>query len=374
VGQYRGVELDDLTISTERLVLRPWHADDADAIVAIMGGGALHRWLRLPDPYTRNDALAFVAGPGRAERAAGSGIECAVVERASGHLVGSAALRLPLGLRDADIGYWIAPSAQGRRYAAEVCTALAGWAYAHEVHRLEIRTDVRNVVSARVALRAGFAFEGIRRAALEAPDGRQDMAVFVRTSDDPGTPVAPVFTPLPGDGIGDGTLRLRAPVPEDIDGFAEQEEDELTRAMGFTGAAPPQEAMRRLLARGRLEWLVGPAAGVSMVDEASGDYAGAVRMRAGGLPGVIGLGYAVRPKYRGRGFATRALRLLVSWGFEHADIVRFELGVKVANVASQRAAVAAGFEQVGTARARLRNPDGTFSDEVRYARTNPRYG
>ena len=52
---------------------------------------------------------------------------------------------------------------------------------------------------------------------------------------------------------------------------------------------------------------------------------------------------------------------------------RLELGAKSGNLASQRAAAAAGFEPDGVRRARLRNPDGTFSDEVRYALVNPRY-
>jgi RimJ/RimL family protein N-acetyltransferase len=42
-------------------------------------------------------------------------------------------------------------------------------------------------------------------------------------------------------------------------------------------------------------------------------------------------------------------------------------------VASQRAAEAAGFVREGVWRSRLRNPDGTFSDERRYALINPRY-
>jgi RimJ/RimL family protein N-acetyltransferase len=45
----------------------------------------------------------------------------------------------------------------------------------------------------------------------------------------------------------------------------------------------------------------------------------------------------------------------------------------VGNDASLRAAAAAGFEADGIRRRRLRNSDGTFSDEVRYALINPRY-
>jgi len=98
-----------------------------------------------------------------------------------------------------------------------------------------------------------------------------------------------------------------------------------------------------------------------------------VRLRSSGPPNVGGLGYAVHPRFRGRGFTSRALRLLSAWAFAEAGFDRLELGAKTDNVASQRAAEAAGFVREGVWRSRLRNPDGTFSDETRYALINPRY-
>jgi RimJ/RimL family protein N-acetyltransferase len=63
----------------------------------------------------------------------------------------------------------------------------------------------------------------------------------------------------------------------------------------------------------------------------------------------------------------------VPWAFDVADFARLELGAKVGHAASLRAAAAAGFTPDGVRHRRLRNPDGTFSDEQRYALTNPRY-
>jgi RimJ/RimL family protein N-acetyltransferase len=97
-------------------------------------------------------------------------------------------------------------------------------------------------------------------------------------------------------------------------------------------------------------------------------------VRKPGPPQVGGIGYAVHPDFRGRGYTTRALRLLVPWAFEVACFARLELGAKVGNEPSLRAAEAAGFEPDGIRRRRLRNPDGTFSDEARYALINPQYG
>src|SRR5213079_2254069 len=90
----------------------------------------------------------------------------------------------------------------------------------------------------------------------------------------------------------------------------------------------------------------------------------ATRLRKPGPPQVGGLGNVVHPAFRGRGYAGRALRLLVPWAFEVADFARLELGAKVGNTASLRAAESAGFEPDGIRRRRLRNPDQTFSDEA----------
>jgi RimJ/RimL family protein N-acetyltransferase len=373
VGQFRGVELADLELTTPRLILRPWRSSDAAAVAAVMQSGALHDFLALPDPYTAADALEFVTVTGRAERERGTGVECAVEERTSGRLVGSATLRLPFALRGPDIGYWIAPPAQGQGYATEVTQALARWAYEHAVHRVELRLDVANLASAHVALRAGFGFEGVRRDGLPVGEGLRDLAVFVRTADDPGNPIAPFFAALPIAGLSDGVVMLRSPVPADTPSFVEQESDDLTLEVGFTGRTPTRRAMERLLARAGLDWLIGPIAPFTMIDVASGAFAGSLRVRQIGPPNVGGVGYAVHPAFRGRGYTARALRLLVPWAFEQAGFARLELGAKRDNVASQRAAAAAGFEADGTMRARLRNADGSFSDEVRYAVVNPRY-
>lgn len=110
-----------------------------------------------------------------------------------------------------------------------------------------------------------------------------------------------------------------------------------------------------------------------MVDAATGAFAGELSMRKVGPPQIYGIGYSVHPQFRGRGFTTRALRLVASWAFGQADIARLELGAKPGNLASQRAAATAGFEADGIRRTRLRNADGTFSDEVRFALVNPRY-
>ncbi len=88
MGQFHGVELDDVELTGERLVLRRWRVEDAERVHAIMGNPTMHEFLALPDPYTREDAARFVTDIGHEGRGDGTGLGCAVVERSAERLVG----------------------------------------------------------------------------------------------------------------------------------------------------------------------------------------------------------------------------------------------------------------------------------------------
>jgi RimJ/RimL family protein N-acetyltransferase len=376
VGKFRDIELTDVVLHTERLELRPWQAADAPRVVEVMADRSMHRFLALPEPYTPAAATEYVTGVAARGPREGTGLEFAVVERASGQIVGSAALRLG---SDPDVGYWIAPEKQGRGYATETTTALADWAFGVGLPRVRLDCDVRNLASARVALAAGFRFEGAGRDVFtgggygDVPERRADLARFARLAADPVGPIAPAFPALADDALADGVIGLRPVRPEDAPAILEAE-DEVTAGWGFTGEAKPAAEVADAAARAGLDWLVGTVASLAMVDLDSGRLAGTMQLRKAGPPQVAGVGYVVHPAFRGRRYTTRALRLLAPWAFEVAGFVRLELGAKVANIASVRAAAAAGWEDDGVRRARLRNGDGSFSDEQRFALINPKFG
>lgn len=62
------------------------------------------------------------------------------------------------------------------------------------------------------------------------------------------------------------------------------------------------------------------------------------------------LGYMVAPAARGRGVAGEMLRQLTSWAFTEHGVLRASLAIDVANVASQRVAVRAGYTLEGVLR------------------------
>ncbi len=65
---------------------------------------------------------------------------------------------------------------------------------------------------------------------------------------------------------------------------------------------------------------------------------------------VAEIGYWIERSARGRGFATRALRLLSRWAVAELGVARLELMAAVENVASQRVAERAGFTREGVLR------------------------
>lgn len=369
MGRFRDIELDELELHSERLVLRRWRADDAKRVFEVASSGALHRYLPLPDPYTREDAQYFVDEIGHEGRGDGTGLGCAVVERGSGQVVGAAALRIG---DDGEIGYWIAPEAQGRGYAAEATRALAAFGHAHGLHRIRLDCDVSNVASIGTALHSGFAFEGVVRG-MRLPGRHEpgDVARFARVESDADIAIMRSFPALPRDGLSDGVLALRVTRADDAPGLLANEDAEATR-WSFDGARPAPERITCAAAEAALMWQVGAAAQLTMVDVATGRFAGGLTLRKAGPPLIGGIGYGVHPAFRGRGYTARALRLISAFAFDIAQFARLELGAKPGNLASQRAAISGGFVADGIRVARLRNADGSFDDEIRFALINPR--
>lgn len=372
MGRFQGIDLDELVLTGERLTLRPWQRGDADAVHAAFQDRRMHEFLPVPDPYTRSDATEFVTSLGDEGRAAGIGLGCALVETATGRLVGSGALRLPAARRvSAEIGYAVFPCGQGNGYAAEASRVLAAWAFAHGITRVELLCAVDNIASVKSALRAGFRYEAVLRDGVLTPSGPRDCALFARLADDADAPITPVLPPLPVGGLADGVIGLRVTEVGDAPAIL----DELNSAESLRWqlsdepfAAAAVTAMAR---RARLEWLVGPTGRLTIVAAATGEPAGSIALRQVGPPRVANIGYGVRPGYRGRGFSGRALRLLTEWAFTQAGLARLELGAKHANIASQRAALSGGFLPDGIRAARLADRETTFSDEVCFALVNP---
>jgi len=162
------------SLSDPTLTLRPWATGDAEAIVECVDGDPeIARWLdQVPQPYSLEDAKAYIGEPG--ERA------FAIVENATGRVVGSIGCRL-LDDGVSEIGYWLRADARGRGVATRALELLSRWALEQEgIERVQLRADVENVASRRVAEKAGFRPEGVLRSAHWNPrlGRRTDWAMY----------------------------------------------------------------------------------------------------------------------------------------------------------------------------------------------------
>ncbi|WP_330456751.1 GNAT family N-acetyltransferase [Streptomyces sp. NBC_00820] len=202
-----------ISISTERLGLRPLDEDDVPALAEMMNDEQVAAWTDVPQPCTEEAARRWITEYAPAERAAGRGLDLAVTEFLTQRLVGIVQLgKTNWDIRSTELSYVIAPWARGEGYASEAALATAHWLFRDQkFERIELRTAADNTASQQVAQKIGCISEGVLRNAC---------IVHVRTED--GT-----WADLRTDFI------VWSLLPEDLEGTDEQFAD----TGGFTSYA-----------------------------------------------------------------------------------------------------------------------------------------
>jgi RimJ/RimL family protein N-acetyltransferase len=144
-----------LPIETERLLLRRFEDDDLDSIAAVYGDPEVMRHV-----YTgvldREGAAALLEAYRRMQEEQGFST-WAIVEKASGSVVGDAGFGLYAATGEPELGYTLARSAWGRGYGIEAARACAAAAFAHLPQRRLVATiEPENERSLRLAERLGM--------------------------------------------------------------------------------------------------------------------------------------------------------------------------------------------------------------------------
>jgi len=165
-------------IPGEGVVLREWHRSDGPAVVALVDDPENRRWLpKLPDPYRPDDADEYIAGA-RVALTEGTAVRLAIA--VGGSVAGSIDLRLG-DEGTADIGYWVGAAARGRGVATSATRALCEFGFtALGLRRIELNAAAGNVTSRRVAEKAGFELEGVRRGSQVLGGVPTDFALYGR--------------------------------------------------------------------------------------------------------------------------------------------------------------------------------------------------
>ena len=93
---------------------------------------------------------------------------------------------LDLHARQGEIGYAVLGAARGRGVAGRALRLVTDWAFeALGLERVELRIDVDNEPSIRVAERAGYCREGVFRSLHFKEDARADLAIYSLLAGDP---------------------------------------------------------------------------------------------------------------------------------------------------------------------------------------------
>jgi RimJ/RimL family protein N-acetyltransferase len=175
------VRQPDPPLSDGLVTLRPWAKADARAIATACADAEIARWMPLiPQPYTEADAREYVDAAALAWRN-GTGATFAIVD-AGVDPVGSIGMRVIEPENEiVEVGYWAAAQARGRGLTTRALKLISRWLLETVgAQRIQLRADVLNVPSQRVAEKAGFVREGVLRASgYNARQGRPvDFAVY----------------------------------------------------------------------------------------------------------------------------------------------------------------------------------------------------
>ncbi|GII57779.1 N-acetyltransferase [Planotetraspora thailandica] len=165
------------TITSERLLLRPWHDDDADFLLDLESRWEVVRFLGVHPTTmrTREDALASIAR----RRAVDHPIHgiWAVTTAADGRLVGNLLLKpIPLSAgestdepNDVEIGWALHPDVRGQGYATEAAQAVLSDAFSRGLAKVVAVTDPGNHASQAVCRRLGMTHLGRTTRYYDAP-------------------------------------------------------------------------------------------------------------------------------------------------------------------------------------------------------------
>ena len=141
----------------------------------------------------------------------------------------------------------------------------------------------------------------------------------------------------------DGELRLRLLAEGDVDGIERGIRDpDVVRWFGPRGTALDvfEQKLR--------EWREGTIVPLAVLED--GSFAGHIFLELLPEQDAALISYWLLPDARGRGLATRAVRMLTQWAFDVLGTARIELWLERGNDASRRVADRSGFTYEGTLR------------------------
>lgn len=135
-------------IQTERLLLRRFVPEDAEALHAFLSDPEVVRY----EPYPPQSMAECEA---EAARRAGNPAFWAICRLEDGQMIGNIYLA-QRGFEGWELGYVLARSTWGKGYATEACTAMLDHVFAQGAHRVYAQCNPDNIASWRLMERLGM--------------------------------------------------------------------------------------------------------------------------------------------------------------------------------------------------------------------------
>jgi RimJ/RimL family protein N-acetyltransferase len=166
-------------IQTERLVLRALRASDAAHVHAYRGDAEVARfqsWNR----QSLDEVHAFIAEQRALQHDEPGWYQLAIARRSTDRVIGDLGVHiLESDIRQVELGFTLAPDAQGQGFAAEAVRAMLGHLFvALGKHRVIASTDPRNERSIALLRRVGFRLEAHHHESLWFKDAWADDMIF----------------------------------------------------------------------------------------------------------------------------------------------------------------------------------------------------
>lgn len=152
------------TLTSERLVLRPFADADGDALFTLQSDPHVLRYWDSPPWVDRSSIERFMAGC-REMAENGTGARLAIDRVIDSTFIGWITFNSwNPDFRSASLGYCLSESAWGNGYATEAAQAVLQWSFdTLDLNRVQAEADTRNTSSARVLEKLGFVLEGTLR-------------------------------------------------------------------------------------------------------------------------------------------------------------------------------------------------------------------
>lgn len=178
-------------LRTDRVIVRPYRAADAESLCAAIAESRDHLrpWLSFADAHQTVEESRdwIIHQEARWLLREHLGLSLWDVAHPACFLGGLGIHPHNWAIRHFEIGYWLRKSAAGQGYMTEAVRLLTDYAFTSlGANRIQIRCDERNTASAGVARRVGYVPEGCLRNDSRAADGTvRNTLVFSRIPGDP---------------------------------------------------------------------------------------------------------------------------------------------------------------------------------------------